>query len=107
MHLVSSSATFVLVSPVALYITNIAAAAFYNGTQVGTIDWEYPFAVERGESQTPKLPVVWELNSLAPLRDALGGTLKLEAKGQVGVRVGQWHEQLRYEGSGIGARIRL
>ncbi|KIW46669.1 uncharacterized protein PV06_02320 [Exophiala oligosperma] len=107
MHLISSTATFVLVSPFAMYITAISAAAFYNGSEVGTIDWDYPFAIKEGENITPKLPVAWGSNALGTIRDALGGTLKLDAKADVGVRIGQWQERIWYEGHGLGARIRL
>lgn len=59
MHILSSTATFVLVSPFALFITSIAAHAYYNGSEIGTIDWQYPFTIEAGENVTPKLPVEW------------------------------------------------
>lgn len=107
MHLLSSTATFVLVSPFALFITSIAASAFYNDTEVGTISWQYPFAIEEGENTTPKLPVEWGGNALGTIRDALGGTLKLDANADVGVRIGQWNEQIWYQGKGLGAKIRL
>lgn len=90
-----------------MYITAISAAAFYNGSEVGTIDWDYPFAIKEGENITPKLPVAWGSNALGTIRDALGGTLKLDAKADVGVRIGQWQERIWYEGHGLGARIRL
>ncbi|KIV88783.1 hypothetical protein PV10_08428 [Exophiala mesophila] len=107
MHLLSSTATFVLVSPFALFITSIAASAFYNDTEVGTITWKYPFAIEEGENTTPKLPVEWGGNALGTIRDALGGTLKLDASADVGVRIGEWNEQIWYQGKGLGANIRL
>ena len=107
MHVFSSSANFILLSPVELYITSISASAFYNGTEVGTIDWTYPFLVEKGLSTTPKLPVNWNADALEAVRDAIGGTLRLDAKADVGVRVGRWQEKVWYEGSGIGAKIRL
>lgn len=90
-----------------MYITDISAAAFYNDSEVGTIDWDYPFGIEEGENITPKLPVAWGSNALGTIRDALGGTLKLDAKADVGVRIGQWQERIRYEGHGLGANIRL
>lgn len=89
-----------------LSITNISAVALYNGTEVGTIDWEYPFDVIAGASETPKLPVVWNYDSGA-VRDALGGTLKLDCVADVGVRIQNWKERIHYEGNGIGAKIRL
>lgn len=107
MHLFSSSATFLLSSPVALTITSIAASALHNGTEIGTIDYEYPFEVEKGTSETPKLPVQWSLDNLQTVRDALGGTLKLDARAEVGVKIGDWQEDIWYEGHGIGAKIRL
>ncbi|OAL32620.1 hypothetical protein AYO20_07930 [Fonsecaea nubica] len=87
MHIFSSTATFILVSPLAFYVTNIAAAASYNGSEVGTIEWNYPFAIEPGENLTPKLPVEWGGNALGTIRDALGGTLKLDAKADVGIKI--------------------
>ncbi|KIY00958.1 uncharacterized protein Z520_03624 [Fonsecaea multimorphosa CBS 102226] len=88
MHIFSSTATFILVSPLAFYVTSIAASAFYNDSEVGTIEWNYPFAIEPGENLTPRLPVEWGGNALGTIRDALGGTLKLDAKADVGVRIG-------------------
>ncbi|KAK7890782.1 hypothetical protein LTR67_007992 [Exophiala xenobiotica] len=107
MHLLSSTATFVLMSPFAMYINDISASAFYNGSEIGTIDWDYPFAIEAGENVTPRLPVAWGSNALGTIRDALGGTLKLDANADVGVRIGQWQERIWYEGHGLGAKIRL
>jgi len=94
------------VSPVALSIMSISAVASYNGTEVGTIDWEYPFDVIAGASETPKLPVVWNYDSGA-VRDALGGTLKLDCVADVDVKIKRWEESIHYEGGGIGAKIRL
>jgi hypothetical protein len=113
MHLISSTATFTLLSPLphtTLYITSIAATAFYNHTEpVGTIDYPYQLAVPPGASQTPKLPVEWSLGGAgySAVRDALGGTLKLDAEADVGVRIGAWHEKVWFKGDGIGASIRL
>jgi hypothetical protein len=90
-----------------MMVTSIAANAYYNGTEIGTIDWEYPFAIVEGENLTPKLPVAWGGNALGTIRDALGGTLKLDAIANVGVRIGDWNEHIRYEGRGLGAKIRL
>lgn len=113
MHLISSTATFILLSPLphtTLYITSVAATAFYNHTEpVGTIDYAYQFAVPPGASKSPNLPVQWSLGGAGydAVRDALGGTLKLDAKADVGVRVGEWTQQVWFEGGGIGASIRL
>ena len=113
MHLISSTATFVLSSPLphtVLYITSIAATAFYNHTEsVGTIDYAYQFAVPPGISMSPRLPVAWSLGGAGydAVRDALDGMLKLDAKADVGVQIGQWQELIWFEGGGIGASIRL
>lgn len=112
-HLLSSTAQFILISPLqytSIYIEEINATAFYNHTEpVGHIDYDYPFKVPPGSSQTPKLPVDWSIDSVGyeALKNALGGTLKLDAKGTVGVRLGQWSETVWYVGSGIGATVRL
>lgn len=112
-HILTSSATFTVVSPFSkntLYIERINATAFYNHTEpVGKIDYEYPIACPPGESTTPKLPVEWSLGSggYEKMRKALGGTLKLDAKATVGVRLGSWTETVWYIGKGIGANVRL
>ena len=113
MHILSSTATFTLISPLphtTIYITSISATAFYNHTEpVGTIDYAYQLAVPPGVSQTPRLPVEWSLGGAGynAVRDALGGTLKLDAEADVGVRIGTWHEKVWFKGSGIGTSIRL
>lgn len=81
--------------------------AYYNGTEVGTIDWDYPFLVEKGESLTPRLPLNWNSDALNAVKDAIGGILKLNARANVGVKIGKWQETVWYEGSGIGAKVRL
>ena len=113
MHLISSTATFMLISPLpktTLYITRISALAFYNHTEpVGSIDYEYPFAVPPGISASPRLPVDWSLGSAGynAVKDALGGTLKLDAKANVSVKIGSWESSIWFVGGGIGAHIRL
>ena len=113
MHLLSSTASFRLLSPLpktTLYITSIHANAFYDHTiPVGSIDDELPIAVPPGESTTPRLPVVWDLAGTAPgaVWDALGGSLKLDAKANASVKIGNWEERLWFIGGGIGAHVRL
>jgi len=112
-HLFSSTATFTLLSPLqysTIYIDNINATALYNHTEpVGHIDYDFPFMVPPGSSQTPKLPVDWSIDSVGyeKLQKALGGELKLDAAGTVQVRLGRWREEVWYVGSGIGASVRL
>jgi len=113
MHLLTSSATFTLLSPLphsTIYITYINATAFYNHTDpVGTILYDLPIAVPPGATQTPRLPVDWSLDSggYEAVKQALGGTLKLDAKAMVRVRVGRWEERVWFTGGGIGAKIRI
>lgn len=112
MHLFTSSADFILQSPLrtsTIYITSINATAFYHGDEVGHIDYDQPFAVPPGQMTTPRLPVDWNLGSVGyeAVRRALGGTLKLAAEATVGVRLGQWQEEIWFRGGGIGAKIRL
>lgn len=112
-HLFSSTAQFTLLSPLqysSIYIEDINATAFYNHSEpVGHIIHNLPFKVPPGTSLSPKLPVDWSLDSVGyeAVKNALGGTLKLDAKATVGIRLGQWSETVWYVGSGIGAHIRL
>ena len=111
-HLFSSSANFILASPLmanTIYIESINATAYYNHTEpVGTITSSVEFGVPPGLSGTPKLPVEWSPDSVGfeTLLKALGGDLKLDAKADVDVRLGAWRETIHYEGAGIGAHIR-
>lgn len=113
MHILSSKATFTLVSPLqrnTIYIDRINATALYNHTEpVGRIEYDLPFAAPPGESVTPRLPVEWSVDSggYEKLQEALGGRLKLDAKAVVEVRLGAWTETLWFHGRGIGASIRL
>jgi hypothetical protein len=112
-HLWTSTAVFTLVSPfreTTIYLTSIDAEALYNHTEpVGTIHYDLPFAVPPGVSQTPRLPVDMDLGSVGyeALRQALGGTLKLDAKADVGLRLGEYRTILAFEGKGIGAHVRI
>ena len=106
MHIISSTAVFILSSPFALSITSIKATASHNGTEIGTIEYPYPFNVQAGLTQTPRLPVVWGIDG-GTARDALGGTLRVDAIADVGVKLGVWEEMVTYDGHGIGAKIRL
>jgi len=112
-HVFSSTAQFTLISPLqysTIYIEDINATAFYNHTEpVGHINYDLPFKVPPGSSVSPKLPVDWSFDSVGyeALKNAIGGTLKLDAIGTVVIRLGQWSETVWYAGSGIGASVRL
>lgn len=113
MHLISSTASFRLVSPLpktVLYIASIHANAFYNHTiLIGSIDHEFPFAVPPGESITPRLPVSWDIGGTGydAVLDALGGTLKLDARANASIKIGKWEDRLWFVGGGIGAHVRV
>lgn len=115
LHMWSSTAVFTLSSPLhksssTLYINNIDATAFYNHTEpVGRIDYQLPFAVPPGISQTPKLPVTLNLDGVGyeAVKRAFGGTLRMDAKAHVGVSLGEYSTILFYQGKGIGAKIRI
>ncbi|KFY72111.1 hypothetical protein V499_07728 [Pseudogymnoascus sp. VKM F-103] len=112
-HIFSSSASFTIFSPLKdthIFIETINATAFYNHTEpVGTIVYDLPIDVPPGLSETDKLTVDWDPDSIGydRIREALGGGLKLSAKAEVGVRLGKWKEKLWFEGEGIGAKVRL
>ncbi|PGH03785.1 hypothetical protein AJ79_07261 [Helicocarpus griseus UAMH5409] len=113
LHLWSSTAVFTLVSPLTsttLLITSINAAAFYNHSEpVGKIKYDLPFAVPPGVSQTPRLPVDLDLTGAGyeAIRQALGGTLKMDAVADVGVQLGEYSNTVFYKGKGIGAKVRI
>lgn len=112
MHIISSTAIFTLASPfttTTLYITNLNATAFYETHPAGKILYDLPFAVPPGLSETPRLPVDWSLGSVGyeAIKKALGGTLKLSAYADVGIRIGQWRQQIWFRGGSIGAHVKL
>ncbi|KAH7246016.1 hypothetical protein BKA59DRAFT_184532 [Fusarium tricinctum] len=112
-HLFSSTASFTLLSPLlynTLYIEHINATALYNHTEpIGQIIHDEPFPATPGRSQTPRLPVEWSPSRVGygKLKEALGGSLKLDAVANVTVRLGSWTEKIHYIGKGIGAKVSL
>lgn len=117
MHLITSTATFTLLSPLrrsTLYVEAINATALYKGDDVGRIEYDLPFAVPPVDKEgngitTPRLPVDWSLGSVGyeAVKNALGGTLKLAASADVTVRLGKFRETIWFKGRGIGAHVRL
>ncbi|KAI4099254.1 MAG: hypothetical protein LQ339_006046 [Xanthoria mediterranea] len=111
-HLITSTAILTLLSPLphtSLWITSVSATASYNDTIVGAIEYDVPFKVPPGASDTPRLPVDWRLGSIGydAVKKALGGTLKVEAEATVGVKIGKWKDKVWFKGNGIGARVTL
>lgn len=41
------------------------------------------------------------------LIQALGGRLKVDAKAEVGIRVGRWVQNVWFLGRGVGAHVRI
>ncbi|KAF2709322.1 hypothetical protein K504DRAFT_378786 [Pleomassaria siparia CBS 279.74] len=112
MHLISSTAIFTLASPFStttLYITHLNATAYHDSQPSGKILYDLPIAVPPGLSDTPRLPVDWSLGSVGydAIKKALGGTLKLSAFADVGIRIGQWRQDIWFQGGAIGAHVRL
>lgn len=119
MHLLTSTASFILLSPLhhsTLYIEHLNATAIYQSDEVGLILYDEPFGVPPVEEtpggegyETPRLPVEWSLGSVGygAVKRALGGTLRLSARAEVGVRLGRWRESVWFRGGGLGVRIRL
>ncbi|KAL8673502.1 MAG: hypothetical protein Q9168_002108 [Polycauliona sp. 1 TL-2023] len=111
-HLITSTAVLTLLSPLphtSLWITSVSATASYNHTPVGAIEYDEPFKVPPGVSDTPRLPVDWSLGSIGygAVKKAIGGTLKVEAEANVGIRIGKWKEKVWFKGKGIGARVSI
>ncbi|KAF2745630.1 hypothetical protein M011DRAFT_504426 [Sporormia fimetaria CBS 119925] len=112
MHLLTSTAVFSLSSPfttTTMYITSLNATSYYEGHQAGRIQYDFPFAVPPGVSESPRLPVDWSFGGLGyeAIRKALGGSLTMTAVGDVGIRIGDWRERVWYRGGKIGAKVRL
>ncbi|RFU80974.1 hypothetical protein TARUN_1259 [Trichoderma arundinaceum] len=112
-HVFSSTASFNLASPLKqniIHIEMINATAYYNHTEpVGQILYDEPFDAPPGVTETPRLPVTWSADSIGydKLIDAMDGSLKLDAKAEATLRIGNWIETVHYEGRGIGARVRI
>ncbi|KAK6351715.1 hypothetical protein TWF718_004862 [Orbilia javanica] len=112
LHVLGSTGSFELRNPFqkdTIFISDINGVATYNGTVLGTLDYEYQIAIPPGLSETPKLPVQWTLKGVGYdiLMKAAGGVLRIDAKAECNVRIGQWEERLKFHGSGIGASVHL
>lgn len=112
LHLLSSTAEFTLFSPLtqtSITVTSINATAFYDHEPVGRIDHKTPFDVPPGLSQTPRLPVELDMGGVGydTFRRALGQTLQMDAVAKIGVKVGNYVDIVGYNGTGIGAKVRL
>lgn len=111
-HIISSTAQFTLASPfkyTTMYITHMNATAKYKDHNAGVIVYDGSLEVPPGLSQTPRLPVDWSLDQAGfdIIKKALGGQLKLDARADVSVLIGDFATKLWYQGHGIGASVRI
>lgn len=112
-HILTSTATFTILSPLKannIWVSDLNATAFYNHTEpIGGINYDLPWEVPPGISESPALSVDWELNGVGykALKDAVGGRLKLDAAATATIRVDNWEQPLWLKGRGIGTHIRL
>lgn len=90
-----------------MQVSSIHSTATYNGSEIGTIDWEYPFEVVPGDNLTPRLPLNWNTPGAGLIRDALGGNLKIDAFANIGIKIGKWRQDIWYESLNTGAHVRL
>jgi hypothetical protein len=112
MHILTSTCTLTLLSPLphsTLFVTSLNATALYNGSLIGSILYDLPFAVPPGASTSPHLPVDWSLESVGyeAVKQALGGKLKVDARAEVGIQVGNWVQEVWFLGRGVGTRVRI
>ena len=113
MHLLTSTATFTFSSPfrhTTMFLTHMKATAFYNHTEpIGEIIYNVPIAIPPGSSMSPRLPVSWTLDGVGyeAVKQALGGSLKVDASGVAGCRIGEWEETLWVQAHGIGTHVKL
>lgn len=119
MHIISSTATFVLHNPLPktpIIIYDLNGKAIYDGMKLGSMcydeEWEILAGREAGEgglSLSPRLPVDWKFGGQAykAMVDALGGDLKIDARANITVGVGRWRGRMQFDGGGLRARIKL
>ena len=76
---------------------------------MGFILYELPFEIPPGVSQSPRLPVEWDITGVGyeAVKEAVGGRLKLDARAEVEIGVGRWREQVWFFGRGVGAGVRI
>lgn len=91
-------------------ITSIDATAFYDKNEpIGRINYKLPLEVPPGISHTPRLPVDLVLSGVGydALRRALGKSLLIDAVAKLGIKIQNYEDIVFYNGSGIGAKVRI
>lgn len=116
MHVLTSTADFVITNPLQnnkIIVNKINGTAKHNGSDLGTILYEWPFDIrpgKKGKTLTPRLPVEWSLDSVGyrEMKRAFGGQLKVHTEALCSVRIGEYETELFYNASKpIGAHVRL
>lgn len=92
-------------------VDRINATASYHDSELGTILYERPIAVQPGDegnTKTPRIPIKYNIDSESyeALKRALGGVLKLNASAHCDVSIKRFHlRDIFYRGQGIGAQV--
>lgn len=116
MHLLTSTVDFLIINPLLnnkITIRKINGTAKHNGSDLGTILYEWPFDIrpgKKGKTMTPRFPVEWSLESIGydAMRRAFGGQLKVDAEALCSVAIGEFEIELFYNSSKpIGAHVRF
>jgi hypothetical protein len=116
MHVLSSTADFLIRNPLpydSIIINTLDGVAIYNGSTIGTINYERKFLIgpgERGSTLTPKFPVDWNFGGVGygAMRKAIGGQLKIYAQAQCNLSIGNLRMEVLYNGSDpVGAHVRF
>lgn len=95
---------------ISIQITSLDATALYDKNEpIGRINYNLPFDVPPGISHTPRMPVDMVLGGVGydALRKALGQSLLVDAVATVGIKLENYQDVVFYNGSGIGAKVRI
>jgi hypothetical protein len=95
---------------ISIIITSIDATALYDKNEpIGKINYKLPFDVPPGISHSPRLPVDLVLGGVGydALRKALGQSLMIDAVAKVGIKIENYEDIVFYNGTGIGAKVRI
>ena len=112
----SSTADFLIRNPLphdSIIINTLDGVAIYNGSTLGTINYESKFLIspgKRGSTLTPRFPVEWSLGGVAyeVMRKALGGQLEIYAQALCKLSIGNLRMEVLYNGSDpVGAHVRI
>jgi len=115
-HAVLSTADFLIRNPLphdSIIINTLDGVAIYNGSTLGTINYESKFLIspgKRGSTLTPRFPVEWSLGGVGyeVMKKAIGGQLKIYAQAHCKLSIGNLRMEVLYNGSDpVGAHVRF